>query len=170
MNSIGSVCELLKQPNIDVNTQEPFGCTPLYMASYEGRARVVCELLRNNKVGVNRMGDDGLAPLHVASRKGNIQVVCALLKSENSKFNIMPYDADLLSLIKSLLSELRQKFTPIWVKGHQDSFKAYENLPLAARLNIDADFLTTQYRQRGRLKSMERLPHEPCQQCTVTIN
>ena len=86
------------------------------------------------------------------------------------KFNIMPYDADLLSLIKSLLSELRRKFTSIWAKGHQDSLTAYANLPLAARLNIDADFLTTRYRQRGRLKSMERLPHEPSQQCSVTIN
>ena len=41
VNSIGSVRELLKQANIDVNTQERFGWTPLYMASRDGRVRVV---------------------------------------------------------------------------------------------------------------------------------
>ena len=65
----------------------------------------------------------------------------------------MPYDADLLLLIHVLLRELRRKFTPVWVKGHQDSLVAYEKLPLSARMNIDADFLTTRYRKRGRLKS-----------------
>jgi hypothetical protein len=87
-----------------------------------------------------------------------------------SKTTRMPNDADLLSLIKSLLGELRRKFTPVWVKGHQDSLSAYEKLPLSARLNIDADFLTTRYRQRGRLKSKERIDHEPAQLCSISIN
>ena len=87
-----------------------------------------------------------------------------------SRVTTMPYDADLLSLIKSLLQELRCKFTPTWVKGHQDNLLAYEKLPMSARLNIDADFLTTRYRQRGKLKSRETVSHEPTQQCSITIN
>ena len=82
----------------------------------------------------------------------------------------MPHDADLLSLIKSLLRELRCKFRSTWVKGHQDNLRAYEHIPCPARLNIDADFLTTRYRQRGKLKSRETVSHEPTQQCSITIN
>jgi hypothetical protein len=82
----------------------------------------------------------------------------------------MPSDADLLSLIKVLLAELRRKFTAVWVKGHQDTLTAYQHLPLSARLNIDADFLTTRYRLRGRLKSKERIEHEPSQQFSISIN
>ena len=60
-----------------------------------------------------------------------------------------PFDSDLLSMIRSLLIEIRRVVTFKWVKGHQDSLVSYEKLPRAARLNIDADFLATRYRLRG---------------------
>jgi hypothetical protein len=63
------------------------------------------------------------------------------------------FDSDLLSLIRLLLIEIRRIVTFKWVKGHQDSLMSFENLPRSARLNIDADFLATRYRLRGKLKS-----------------
>jgi hypothetical protein len=82
----------------------------------------------------------------------------------------MPYDADLLSLISSLIKELRRPFTPIWVKGHQDTIESYAHLPLHARLNIDADFLATRYRHRGRLHSSNHSDHQDGQQASILIN
>ena len=82
----------------------------------------------------------------------------------------MPFDANLLSLIASHLKELRRPFTPHWVKAHQDTLTAYDSLPFAARLNVDADFLATRYRQRGRLRQTARVDHIPAQQCSIYIN
>jgi hypothetical protein len=90
--------------------------------------------------------------------------------SRKKRATRMPYDADLLSLISDLLAELRRPIVSVWVKGHQDSLRAYEKLPLAARLNIDADFLATRYRLRGRLKSSEQVDHSHGQQVSISIN
>ena len=38
-----------------------------------------------------------------------------------SVFTVMPYDADLISMISSFRRELRTSFRPVWVKRHQDS-------------------------------------------------
>jgi hypothetical protein len=82
----------------------------------------------------------------------------------------MPYDADLISMIATLRGELRCRFQSVWVKGHQDNLTSYDHLPISARLNIDADYLATRYRQRGRLKSSEKVPHENSQQCSIEVN
>ena len=87
-----------------------------------------------------------------------------------SVYTVMSYDADLISMISSFHRELRTSFRPVWVKGHQDSLASYEKLSLSARLNVDADFLATRYRQRGRLKLVVRVAHEPTQQCSISIN
>ncbi|KAI2498313.1 hypothetical protein MHU86_16183 [Fragilaria crotonensis] len=82
----------------------------------------------------------------------------------------MPDDADLISLIATLYRELRRPFRPEWVKGHQDSLQSYEHLPFKARLNIDADFLATRYRLRGRLKSSPLVDHQIGQKVSILIN
>ena len=82
----------------------------------------------------------------------------------------MPDDPDLVSIIKLHLQELRRPFTPIWIKGHQDSLQSYESLPFHARLNIDADFLATRYRQRGRLRSSSSSDHQRGQRVSILIN
>ena len=82
----------------------------------------------------------------------------------------MPDDADLISLIATLYRELRRQFRPEWVKGHQDSLQSYERLPFKARLNIDADFLATRYRLRGRLKSSPLVDHQTGQKVSILIN
>ena len=87
-----------------------------------------------------------------------------------SKSRHMPHDADLVSIIKLMLQELRRPFSLQWVKAHQDDLASYDSLPLAARLNIDADFLATRYRSRGRLKPSSHVDHQESQQCSFYIN
>ncbi|KAI2493731.1 hypothetical protein MHU86_20801 [Fragilaria crotonensis] len=82
----------------------------------------------------------------------------------------MPPDSDLLSIITSCRRKLRRPFTPYWVRAHQDNSSAYDKLPLAARLNIDADFLATRYRQHGRLRAIVSIDHHVDQQVSVYIN
>ena len=82
----------------------------------------------------------------------------------------MPHDADLLAIIRTMLKELRRPFAIHWVKAHQDNLASYDHLPLAARLNIDADFLATRYRLRGRLKQSVHVDHQHSQQCSFYIN
>ncbi|KAI2501729.1 hypothetical protein MHU86_12735 [Fragilaria crotonensis] len=82
----------------------------------------------------------------------------------------MPDDADLISLISQLLRELRRPFRPDWVKGHQDTLQSYDALPWKARLNIDADFLATRYRLRGRLRSSSVVDHQDSQKVSISIN
>ena len=79
------------------------------------------------------------------------------------------YDSDLLSLIRSLLIEIRRVVTFNWVKGHQYSIKSYEQLPRAARLNLDADFLATRYRLRDKMRSMQLVDHCPEQRVSISI-
>ena len=82
----------------------------------------------------------------------------------------MPCDADLISIIKSCLLQIKRPFSPKWVKAHQDDSISYDKLPLSARLNIDADFLATRYRQHGRLRNMAKVDHHPQQQVSLYIN
>ena len=82
----------------------------------------------------------------------------------------MPHDADLLSIISSCRRQLRRPFTPIWVRAHQDELMPYDKLPLAARLNIDADFQATRYREHGRLRASSKLDHRFDQQISLYIN
>jgi hypothetical protein len=69
----------------------------------------------------------------------------------------MSFDADLISMIASFRRDLRCRFQPVWVKGHQDNLQSYEHLPISARLNVDADYLATRYRQRERLQSSAKI-------------
>ena len=82
----------------------------------------------------------------------------------------MPSDADLLSIIASSLCTLRRSFRPIWVKAHQDNSISYDRLPLAACLNIDADFLATRYREHRRLRCIPSVDHRQDNGSTLYIN
>ena len=82
----------------------------------------------------------------------------------------MPPDADLLSIISASLRDLRRPFRPKWIKAHQDNVSSYERLPFAARLNVDADFLATRYRDHGRLRCRSHVDHRCDNQSTLFIN
>ncbi|KAI2510061.1 hypothetical protein MHU86_4355 [Fragilaria crotonensis] len=81
-----------------------------------------------------------------------------------------PNEADLLSIIASLLQELRCKVAYAWIKGHQDRLNSYDSLPFLVRLNVSADFLATRYRLRGKLKSSQRVDHDPSQKISISIH
>lgn len=70
-----------------------------------------------------------------------------------------PYKADILSLIQTLMADIRHPMWFHWIKGHQDSLTSYAKLPRAVRMNIDADFLATGYRLRGRLRPSCDIDH-----------
>ena len=82
----------------------------------------------------------------------------------------MPSDSDLLTIISKCLRVLNRPFRPAWVKAHQDDRTPYDKLPLAARLNIDADFLATRYRENGRLRAIAQIDHCREQQVSIYIN
>ena len=82
----------------------------------------------------------------------------------------MPPDADLLSIISVSLRDLRCSFRPKWIKAHQDNVSSYESLPFAARLNVNADFLATRYREHGRLRCRSHVDHRRDNQSTLFIN
>ena len=79
-------------------------------------------------------------------------------------------DVDLLTIIAKCLKELCSPFKAKWIKAHQDRVASYDQLPLAARLNIDADFLATRYRFHGKLKTSSKVDHVPDQQLSVSLN
>ena len=80
-------------------------------------------------------------------------------QTEEVALPVVFFYSDLLSLTWSRLIEIHRIVTFKWVKGHQDSLMSYENLPRVARLNIDADFLATRYRLRGKLKTSRYIDH-----------
>ncbi|KAI2489451.1 hypothetical protein MHU86_25142 [Fragilaria crotonensis] len=81
-----------------------------------------------------------------------------------------PYEADLLTSIQSLLKEIRRKITFRWIKGHQDNLQSYSKLPRSVQMNIDADFLATRYRKRGKLRPSQKIDHQPEQRISFSIN
>ena len=82
----------------------------------------------------------------------------------------MPPDADLLSIISASLRDIRRPFRPKWIKAHQDNVSSYESLPFAARLNVDADFLATRYRDHGRLRCRPSVDFRRENQSMIFIN
>jgi hypothetical protein len=82
----------------------------------------------------------------------------------------LPYKADLLTLIKSLIRDIRRKISFNWIKGHQDNCRPYSTLPQSVQINIDADFLATRYRVRGKLRPSPRVEHIPAQRISTSIN
>jgi hypothetical protein len=82
----------------------------------------------------------------------------------------MPPDSDLLSIISICRRKLKRPFTPYWVRAHQDNSMAYDKLPVSARLNVDADFLATRYRQHGRFRAIASVDHRSDQQISLYIN
>jgi len=81
-----------------------------------------------------------------------------------------PYDADLLALIVDCTTHIRRPIKCHWIKGHQDSKTDYSKLPLATRLNIDADHLATSQRTHGKDKPSTDTDHQPSQRVSMSIN
>jgi len=74
------VIELMKNPNINVNT--PHGNvqrTPLHAAYYKGHKNIVKHLVENN-TSLTATDDNEFTPLHCAAAAGHLQIVSYLIK------------------------------------------------------------------------------------------
>jgi hypothetical protein len=104
-----------------------------------------------------------------ADSKAAISRVNRFARNQN-RLAKMPQDADLLSIIRSLLHKLRLPITLKWVKGHQHENQLYKRLSYSAKLNLDADLLATRYQNQGRIQSMPGVNHPESQLVSFTIN
>jgi len=85
-----AIVEYLLQRKADPNLATNTGATPLYLASFEKREKVVRVLLRNGVVDVNKATEEGLTPLHGACVSGAKGIVEQLLN--NPKVDVMKTD------------------------------------------------------------------------------
>ena len=80
MGRVDDVHELLQNDHIDVNFRHPTGgATPLWIASHNGRVKVVRALLQDDRVNVHLPAIDGVTALDVARKKGHFDVVSLLM-------------------------------------------------------------------------------------------
>ena len=78
--------ELLKEVN--VNTVDRDGKTPLCVAAWNGHLNVVKLLLKNIRTDVNKSDMVGRTPLHLASHRGHGEIVETLLKDNRIRVNM----------------------------------------------------------------------------------
>ncbi|KAI0402018.1 ankyrin repeat-containing domain protein [Xylaria palmicola] len=63
----------------DVNAQNNYGRTPLHLAAFFGRRRIVAQTLLHNGANVGSVDKDGETALHLSSQYGHVSVVSALM-------------------------------------------------------------------------------------------
>ena len=78
--------ELLKEVN--VNTVDKDGRTPLCVAAWNGQLDVVKLLLKSIGIDVNKSDMVGRTPLHLASHRGHGEIVKVLLKDNRIRVNM----------------------------------------------------------------------------------
>ncbi|PKK66956.1 ankyrin, partial [Rhizophagus irregularis] len=100
---------LLTDNNIDINLQDNFGETALFLASALGNAKIVKLLLRNN-ANPNICNNENVTPLIVSSYNGHNDTVKALL--EKGDVNINYQD----NLCKTALSFAAHEGQPLIVE------------------------------------------------------
>ena len=83
-----------------------------------------------------------------------------------------PDDIDFVTAVRALHTALGHKRIRCkWVKGHQDSYKEYNELSDDAKLNIDADTLASNYYWSGQgRKPTPQTPHFPEYKISISIN
>lgn len=86
------------------------------------------------------------AILHVDNRASITRV--KRMQKKYARRKRMGHDADILACIEATMKELPVRLKLAWVKGHQDKETPYESLPIAGRMNVDADRLAEQFRLR----------------------
>jgi len=78
---------LIKEYDVDVNSQGEYGYTPLHRAAEGGYTKIVKLLLELNGVDVNAKSIDGSSPLHYAVKWGYTEVVKLLLGTPDIEVN-----------------------------------------------------------------------------------
>jgi ankyrin repeat protein len=74
--------QLLRNPSIDVNARDEYGCTPLHLAANADVARY---LLRDKRIGYDAEDNAGRSALHYAVLKRRLDVVKVLLSNNVDK-------------------------------------------------------------------------------------
>lgn len=83
---LATVQKLIKEPGIDVNKGDEYGCTPVFIASKNGSCEILEALLSLKKtdgsfaVNVNKPNRDGTTPLLAACQKSRNHTAIQLLK------------------------------------------------------------------------------------------
>ena len=72
-------------------------------------------------------------------------------------------------LIRDLYKVLGRPIKAEWVKSHQDDGTPYTSLSADAKLNVDADHLTTQFHKWPRAKPMRGTEHIPSTMILIQI-
>lgn len=88
----GALQALLELPEIDVNTRNNSGLTPLHVAALLNRESVAKFLLRREDLDVNPTTAFDLTPLHFAARLGRIGIVELLLADDRSNLDVKTTD------------------------------------------------------------------------------
>jgi ankyrin repeat protein len=89
------VVTALINANIDVNSKNEKGCTPLWLVSQRGKLQIVSLLLEISNIKIDLCNKDKLTPLHIAASYGHTEVVSILLDKgatiqASAKVGIMP--------------------------------------------------------------------------------
>ncbi|WP_165393843.1 ankyrin repeat domain-containing protein [Cardinium endosymbiont of Bemisia tabaci] len=85
---VQAVEALLNNPEVDVNSKDKDGLTPLHVAACEGHVEVVKELLATKDIQLNLKDKDDKIPLHMAAQEGHVEVVKELLATKNIQVNL----------------------------------------------------------------------------------
>ena len=88
-NEIAVVRFLLKLREIDVNTRDEDGCTPLILAGWLGHTNIVMELLMHPDIKVNLSDSCGDTALSLATINGWWKTTSLLLGHPDIKINLV---------------------------------------------------------------------------------
>jgi len=83
-----NICNFLISMNININSTDNFGCSPLHVAAEKNNIDVVKLLLQQNNIDINITDNIGRSPLYIAAANNSIDVVKLLLQQNNIDINI----------------------------------------------------------------------------------
>lgn len=130
--------DMLKQPDILINTPDGEGKTPLHFCSHQKTTRVITALLQRKNIQVNQADKDGKTPLHEAVILNNVPVIIKLLEHQDTNVNVfdnsgktplhyaaeMGLDAAVAELLKhkdtKVNQEDKQGNTPLSMAGYHE--------------------------------------------------
>ena len=88
MQNVETLELLLRRPDIDVNSKNDDGKTPLHFACDKGHVETLELLLRCPDIDVNSKDDDGDTPLHLACTERNVEAAKLLLRHSDIDVSI----------------------------------------------------------------------------------
>lgn len=81
------VLQRILQENININSQDNQGLTPLYLATALNNRKIVKELLKHQP-NANLSDNKNIAPIHIATERGYNGILKELLENSNANINL----------------------------------------------------------------------------------